>query len=254
MFLDRSKRQHKRLPELATQPNFDDSFMESGARTARVLHLIVVLRTDDLTGSPQFRGASNRSPSLLRKFRIACIGGSAGATDIYSDILRDLSSDSGLAVIVVPHRGMRDPSRLVRLLRLATSMSVVSIDDGLPLSPNSIFVCPPGFHLSLDGLTLYLQAWRTWGWPTTLSCFLNSLAGNGGPPSAAVIVTQKRSPPTFSTGRKTAQTFALSPMPRLLRLLCNNASNFWWCSDISIALRSSGVFMVPNTTRLPAAS
>ena len=189
MFLDRTKRQHKRLPELATQPNFDDSFMESGARTARVLHLIVVLRTDDLTGSPQFRGASNRSPSLLRKFRIACIGGSAGATDIYSDILRDLSSDSGLAVIVVPHRGMRDPSRLVRLLRLATSMSVVSIDDGLPLSPNSIFVCPPGFHLSLDGLTLYLQAWRTWGWPTTLSCFLNSLAGNGGPPSAAVILS-----------------------------------------------------------------
>jgi two-component system CheB/CheR fusion protein len=68
-------------------------------------------------------------------------------------------------------------------------MSVVSINDGLRLSPNSIFVCPPGFHLRLDGVGVYLDPFRTWGWPTTLSCFLNSLADSNGPPSAAVILS-----------------------------------------------------------------
>ena len=39
-----------------------------------------------------------------RACRIACIGGSAGATDIYLEILRNLRSDIGLAFVMVPHR------------------------------------------------------------------------------------------------------------------------------------------------------
>lgn len=125
----------------------------------------------------------------LREFRIACIGGSAGATQIYSNIVRNLRSDTGLVFIIVPHRSMYDPSRLVDLLALATPMAVLSINDGQTLSPNSIFICPPGFHLRLDGVSLYLDAFRSWGWPTTLSCFLNSLATSSGPPSAAVVLS-----------------------------------------------------------------
>jgi two-component system, chemotaxis family, CheB/CheR fusion protein len=68
-------------------------------------------------------------------------------------------------------------------------MAVLSIEDGGMLIPNSIFVCPPGFHLRLNGLSLYLDACRTWGWPTTLSCFLTSLAGSDGPSSIAVILS-----------------------------------------------------------------
>src|SRR5215831_6376874 len=100
-------------------------------------------------------GARKYSLNPLPEFRIACIGGSAGATQIYSEILRNLHSDTRLAVVIVPHRGMRNPSRLVDLLALATCMSVVSINDGLRLSPNSNFVCPPALHLRLDGVGVY---------------------------------------------------------------------------------------------------
>jgi len=155
------------------------------------------LKTDSQNTGPRGLGIGSRIGETprecplnpLRGFRVACIGGSAGATEIYSEILRELKSDSGLAVIVVPHRSMRNPSRLVNLLALATHMSVVSINDGLLLSPNAIFVCPPGVHLRLDGVSLYLEVCRTWGWPTTLTCFLNSLADSEGPPSAAVILS-----------------------------------------------------------------
>jgi len=84
---------------------------------------------------------------------------------------------------------MHNPFGLVKLLALATQMSVLAITDGLPLVANSIFVTPPGFHLRLDGARLFLSQFVSRGWPTTLSCFLTSLADSHGPPSAAVILS-----------------------------------------------------------------
>ena len=68
-------------------------------------------------------------------------------------------------------------------------MPVVAITSGLRLTPNSIFVTPPGFHLRINGVHLFLDSFESWGWPTTLSCFLDSLAKSVGPPSAAVILS-----------------------------------------------------------------
>jgi two-component system, chemotaxis family, CheB/CheR fusion protein len=125
----------------------------------------------------------------LRDFRVVCIGGSAGATKTYSEILRKLPCDTGLAFIILPHRGNQNPSSLVKLLALATQMPVVAITNSQRLTPNCIFVTPPGFHLRIDGVHLFLDSCVSWGWPTTLNCFLESLANSLGPPSAAVILS-----------------------------------------------------------------
>jgi len=78
---------------------------------------------------------------------------------------------------------------MVQLLALATRMPVIEISDGLELTPNCIFVMPPGFHMRIEGVRVFLNEFHAWGWPTTLSGFLNSLTESLGPPSAAVILS-----------------------------------------------------------------
>ena len=42
-----------------------------------------------------------------KTFRIVCIGGSAGGLAAYSEILRGLPADTGMAFVIVPHRGLQ---------------------------------------------------------------------------------------------------------------------------------------------------
>ena len=119
-----------------------------------------------------------------------CLGGSAGATEIYADVLRHLPSDIDMTFVVVPHRGLDKPFALVQVLARATSMITREIEHGMLLRPNCVFVLPPGFHLSLSNSRFVLtEAHGRSGWPVTLSLFLSSLAESVGPRAIAVILS-----------------------------------------------------------------
>ncbi len=123
-------------------------------------------------------------------FRVVCLGGSAGAFAAYSEILRNVPANSGMAFIIVAHRAPEHPQALPQALSFVTLMSVVEVANGMRLLPNQVFVMPPKVEMSLEEDCLFLRRRaKRRGWPNTISVFLNSLAAGVGWRAVAVILS-----------------------------------------------------------------
>jgi two-component system CheB/CheR fusion protein len=69
-------------------------------------------------------------------------------------------------------------------------MPVVEVEQGMRLKPDSVFVMPPGVHMTTSDNHLHLKASsKPRGWPISLSLFLSSLADSAGARAVAVIVS-----------------------------------------------------------------
>jgi chemotaxis response regulator CheB len=78
------------------------------------------------------------------------IGASAGGLEAFKTFFSVMPANSGMAFVLIQHLDPDYPSALVKLLRGCTAMEVLSAEDGMPLSPNRVFVIPPGAVLRLD--------------------------------------------------------------------------------------------------------
>ena len=122
------------------------------------------------------------------EFRIVCIGGSAGGLAAYSEILRGLPANTGMAFVIVSHRGLEHSHLLPQVLSYATSMPIVEVEHGMRLEPNRVFVMPPCVDMTTSDNHLHLRtSSKPRGWPISLSIFLSSLGASVGP--RAVIVS-----------------------------------------------------------------
>lgn len=82
--------------------------------------------------------------------RLIVIGGSAGGLDALVAVLRALPHAFRPPIAVVLHvRGDR-PSLLSTVLRDATTLPVVEVEDKQPLLPGTIHVGPPNYHLLIE--------------------------------------------------------------------------------------------------------
>jgi two-component system, chemotaxis family, CheB/CheR fusion protein len=77
------------------------------------------------------------------RLRIVCLGGSARALQAYSEILRGVPDDLGMAFVIIAHRGAENADLLPELLSRATKMRVVELQHGMRLKPNTVFLAPP---------------------------------------------------------------------------------------------------------------
>jgi two-component system chemotaxis response regulator CheB len=80
---------------------------------------------------------------------IVVIGGSAGAIESVSEVVRTLPHDFGAAVFVVVHFPGGVPSALPRILNRAGSLPAAHAEDQAPVEPARIYVAPPDCHLLL---------------------------------------------------------------------------------------------------------
>jgi two-component system CheB/CheR fusion protein len=84
-----------------------------------------------------------------------------------------------MAFVVLTHRSAGQPCYLVKNLSAVTRMPVQEIEDRSVLSPNCVYVIPPGKDLTTDGTVFRLAPKRkVWGWPNGFNIFLTSLAQN----------------------------------------------------------------------------
>jgi two-component system chemotaxis response regulator CheB len=81
---------------------------------------------------------------------IVVIGGSAGALESVSEIVRGLPADFAAAVFVVVHFPGSAPSALPRILSRAGSLPAEHAENDAPITPGTIQVAPPDCHLFLE--------------------------------------------------------------------------------------------------------
>lgn len=84
---------------------------------------------------------------------VIAIGGSAGALEALSRILRDLPSRLDAAVLVVIHGPAAGTNNLPVVLARSAPFSASAAQDGEPLRPRHLLVAPPDLHLLVrDGV------------------------------------------------------------------------------------------------------
>ena len=118
------------------------------------------------------------------------IGGSAGGLEAFEHFFAGMPPEPGLAFVVIQHLDPTHKALMPELLQRATPLSVVEIEDGIEVEPNSIFVLPPGQYVSIRNGRLWLSppsAPRTVRTPVDF--FFSSLAADMKEKSIGVIVS-----------------------------------------------------------------
>ncbi len=126
---------------------------------------------------------------MAKDFPVVCVGGSAGGLDAYTQLLKNLPADQGVAIVIVNH--LRTvATRLHEILPRYTSMPVELISDRLDVRPNCVFIIPEKRDLHvLNGEFRLKPISKPWGWPDVITVFLRSLTENWNGQLIAVIVS-----------------------------------------------------------------
>ena len=85
----------------------------------------------------------NHEKNSKHPFTVVAIGASAGGLEAVSLLLKNLTSDTGMAFIYVQHLSPDRKSMLTSILSKITKMKVEEIDNMEKMEPNTFYVIPP---------------------------------------------------------------------------------------------------------------
>src|SRR6056297_817248 len=95
-------------------------------------------RDDQASSGP---GAEGGSPERARPpMPVVALGASAGGLEALQAFFSEMSTDAGIAFIVVTHVKPERTSLLPELLGRSTSLPVLAGEDGLALAPDTVVV------------------------------------------------------------------------------------------------------------------
>jgi two-component system, chemotaxis family, CheB/CheR fusion protein len=101
--------------------------------------------------------APDAPPPPENRFPVVGVGASAGGLEAFSQLLRNLPSDTGMAFVLVQHLAAKHESILASILARETRMTVQEATEGVPLQPNHVYVIPPGQDMLVKDGHLGLQ-------------------------------------------------------------------------------------------------
>ncbi|HEY8670756.1 MAG TPA: chemotaxis protein CheB, partial [Terriglobales bacterium] len=120
---------------------------------------------------------SRVSGRAVTRHLIVGIGASAGGLEAFTQLLRHLPDNTGMAFVLVQHLDPNRESALTDLLSRVTSLPVREVTRDLPVQPNHIYVIPPNRNLSIANAVLKLQPRElTAGAHRSIDFFFDALA------------------------------------------------------------------------------
>jgi two-component system CheB/CheR fusion protein len=121
---------------------------------------------------------------------VVALGGSAGAIRALQHFFEAMPPESGFAFVVVVHLSPSHESALPLLIERWTQMPVKTARDREKLVPNSVYVIPPGKHLSAnDGSLRVTELEHERGKRVAVDLFFRSLADSHGPHATAIVLS-----------------------------------------------------------------
>src|SRR6266446_10911021 len=124
--------------------------------------------------SPQIDGGSE--PSERATFPVVGIGASAGGLEAFSQLLRELPTDTGMAFALIQHLDPKHESQLAEVLSRTTAIPVITVTDGLRVEPDHVYVIPPNADMTIGGGAFALTSRAAVDRHTPIDHFFRSLA------------------------------------------------------------------------------
>jgi two-component system CheB/CheR fusion protein len=112
-------------------------------------------KTDKL-GSEKGAERSQSAPAKI--VSVVSIGASAGGLEAFSELLKNLPIQTGMAFVFVQHLDPRHASQLVQILTRDTTLPIKEATDGELLRPDQIYIMPPNHEMTLEKGALRLWA------------------------------------------------------------------------------------------------
>ncbi|AUB42708.1 cheBR, two-component system, chemotaxis family, CheB/CheR fusion protein [Nostoc flagelliforme CCNUN1] len=123
-------------------------------------------------------------------FPIVGIAASAGGLEAFTQLLKHLLTDTGMAFVLIQHLDPNHKSLLSEILARKTQMSVTEVQDGVTVEPNKVYVIPPNTKMMLSNGVLQLTPReKVQGKYMPADAFFTSLAADRGHKSIAVILS-----------------------------------------------------------------
>ena len=143
------------------------------------------------------------SPSRRQLLPVVGVGASAGGLEAFTDFLKHLPRDSGMAFVLIQHLDPKQHSQLTELLAKTTRMSVVEVTADSTLKPDTVYVIAPGTLLRLSDGRLRIEP-RGTSRDLPIDRFLRSLALENGSNAIGVVLSGTASDGTL--GLKTIKS------------------------------------------------
>ncbi|MBE9005012.1 PAS domain-containing protein [Fortiea sp. LEGE XX443] len=123
-------------------------------------------------------------------FPIVGMGASAGGLEAFTELLRNLPTDTGMAFVLVQHLSPNQKSLLREILSRTTQMPVVEVQDGMIVEANHVYVIPPNTQMTISQGVLKLSPrQKIRGHVMTVDTFFMSLAEERGNKAIAVVLS-----------------------------------------------------------------
>jgi len=123
-------------------------------------------------------------------FPIIGIGASAGGLEAFELFFKTISTDSGMAFVLVPHLDPGHASMLSEILQRNTTMPVHEAQDQTPIQANHVYIIPPNRDMALFHSTLHLSVpEQARGLRLPIDSFFRSLAEDQGERAICVILS-----------------------------------------------------------------
>ena len=109
-------------------------------------------------GSAVNERPANSTPEKesVNGFPIAAIGASAGGIEAFTELVRVLPKDTGMAFVLIQHLDPKHKSMLADLLSRETVMKVAEVTDGMKVEPDHVYVIPPNASMTIMNEALLL--------------------------------------------------------------------------------------------------
>src|SRR5689334_2731710 len=124
--------------------------------------------------SPSEPSAVESSANTL--FPIVGIGASAGGLEAFSQLLKALPTDTGMAFVLVQHLDPRHESQLPDVLSRTTAMPVITVTNHLRAEPDHVYVIPSNADMTIGSGVFALTARDAVDRHTPIDHFFRSLA------------------------------------------------------------------------------
>jgi two-component system CheB/CheR fusion protein len=146
-------------------------------------------------------------------FPIVGVGASAGGLEAFTEFLKRLPSDSGMAFVLIQHLDPKQHSGLTDLLSKATKMPVLEVRSDTAIEADHIYVMAPGLCLSMSDGYIRVDK-RGPGRNLPIDLFLKSLAQDNTSKAIGIVLSGTASDGTLGLKAVKAEggiTFAQEP-------------------------------------------
>ncbi|WP_433989402.1 Protein-glutamate methylesterase/protein-glutamine glutaminase (plasmid) [Pseudoseohaeicola sp. NH-UV-7] len=138
----------------------------------------------------QTSGSESSEKADPKPFLVVGLGASAGGLEAFTDFMKAVPEESGMAFVLVHHVDPEHKSMMAELLSRHTKMPVVLAENNMPVVPNHVYVIPPNRYMEIEKGALYLtEPHDARGTRLPINRFLLSLARDQKQNSVAVILS-----------------------------------------------------------------